>query len=107
MSLYELIELLNQHPGIFAVIGISTSFLLIQIINIIQRNFAEDEWVYGFVTLDSGTIVSPARKNIRTGDCEFILWHKGENGHKEDCWHKFGEGHSKNFIQTNIRNPFI
>lgn len=38
-----------------------------------------------------------ARRNRITGECWFVLWKAGEQGHAADCWHRFGLGHEKHF----------
>lgn len=47
---------------------------------------------YGFVG------DTPARRNRKTGEVQFVLWKAGEQGHKEDFWHKFGNGWEKQFV---------
>jgi cysteinyl-tRNA synthetase len=32
---------------------------------------------------------TPARKNNKTGEVQFVLWKAGEQGHKEDYWIRF------------------
>lgn len=39
-----------------------------------------------------------ARRNLSTGDVQFVLWKAGEQGHKVDFWISFGFGHSYDFI---------
>ena len=39
-----------------------------------------------------------ARRNVNTGECQFILWHAVEQGHTTDYWVRFGSGHDKFFI---------
>jgi hypothetical protein len=39
----------------------------------------------------------PARRHILTGECQFVLWKAGKQGHTEDYWHRFGAGHEKHF----------
>lgn len=49
-------------------------------------------WEYG--TLNERV----ARRHRKTGECQFVLWEAGEQGHKEDYWHCFGAGHDVYFI---------
>ena len=30
-----------------------------------------------------------ARRHKKTGEVQFILWRKGEHGHRKDYWHQF------------------
>jgi hypothetical protein len=39
----------------------------------------------------------PARRHKITRECQFVLWKAGEQGYKEDHWHRYGDGHEKNF----------
>jgi hypothetical protein len=48
-------------------------------------------WEYGAVN------GRPARRHILTGECQFVLWKAGKQGHTEDYWHRFGAGHEKHF----------
>ena len=38
-----------------------------------------------------------ARRHKITGGCQFVLRKAGEQGHTEDYWHRFGDGHEKHF----------
>lgn len=51
-----------------------------------------EPWEYGNV---NGTL---ARRHRKTGECQFVLWKKGQQGHQEDYWHRFGDGHEAYFI---------
>lgn len=59
---------------------------------------------YGFIVEPCGRIRNAARKNNITGDVEFVLWKAGEQGHKEDYWHKMGDGWSKLFVSSDGDN---
>lgn len=52
-------------------------------------------WEMGTVTLSYGTRV--ARRHRVTGEVQFVLWNAGEQGHKEDYWHRFCCGQALNF----------
>lgn len=45
--------------------------------------FNKKQYTYGFV------LSTPARKNNKTGEVQFVLWKAGEQGHKEDYWIRF------------------
>lgn len=98
MSVFEIIQATQNHPEISAICGIAVALVAIKVIKFIENNDLNGEWTYGTVRLHDGRIVDPARKNLISGKCEFILWHRGEHGHVEDFWHEFGEGHSQNFV---------
>lgn len=38
-----------------------------------------------------------ARRDVKTGKCQFILWRAGEQGHDSDYWHDYGDGHEQHF----------
>ena len=38
-----------------------------------------------------------ARRNKITGEVTFLLWEKGEQGHKEDFYYKVGDGWAETF----------
>lgn len=46
---------------------------------------SRDKFEYG----TAGMNKTQARRNIKTGVVEFVLWKAGEQGHKEDYWHPF------------------
>lgn len=54
---------------------------------------------YGYVEVKKGSFVD-ARKNIKTGEVQFILWLKGEQGNNEDYWHCFDRSHWNKFTST-------
>jgi hypothetical protein len=67
-------------------------FLLLYLLSNIFKNITIENiykligksiYIYGHV----GTI--PARKNTLTGEVQFVLWRAGQQGHKEDYWHRF------------------
>lgn len=31
----------------------------------------------------------PARRSVKRGNVQFVLWEAGEQGHAVDCWHNF------------------
>lgn len=43
---------------------------------------------------------APARRRIRTGQVEFILWEAGQNGHKYDAWYEMNNWHWDKFKPT-------
>lgn len=45
-------------------------------------------WEYGKV-IRTNSLPTVARRNKLSGEVQFVLWKKGEQGHKEDYWHKF------------------
>ena len=50
-------------------------------------------YTYGeIIEIDGETVRNKARVDNKTGDVEFVLWKKGEQGHKEDFWHRMGDG---------------
>lgn len=51
-----------------------------------------DPWEFG--TIDGYM----ARRSRTTNECQYRHWKKGEHGHKEDCWRKYGDGTGLNFI---------
>lgn len=52
----------------------------------------KDKYIYGTI---NGQL---SRINRKTKDAEFILWSAGEQGHKVDFWHEYGDGHKTLFI---------
>jgi hypothetical protein len=56
------------------------------------RKINKDQWEMGSV---KGTV---ARRNRLTGECQFVLWKAGEQGHAQDFWHKFGPGWDMSFV---------
>lgn len=45
--------------------------------------FKRNPWIYGYCR------DRIARKHKKEGNVQFILWEKGQQGHKEDYWHDF------------------
>ena len=39
-----------------------------------------------------------ARRNVFTGEVQFVLWKAGEQGHTKDYYHRVGNGWEKEFI---------
>ena len=62
-------------------------FVLNLIIEYINKKdfkiFNKKQYTYGFVNN------TPARKNNKTGEVQFVIWRAGEQGHKEDYWIRF------------------
>jgi hypothetical protein len=63
--------------------------------SIFNRLFKKQNTVaYEYGKVSSGT---HARRNIKTGIVEFVLWKAGEQGHSTDCWCRFGDGWAEGF----------
>jgi len=39
-----------------------------------------------------------ARRHRRSGEVQFVLWKAGEQGHKEDYWHRFDNSWWPGFV---------
>lgn len=61
--------------------------------------FRKDQYVYGDIMEPiKGKKDGEHRINKKTGDLEFVLWKAGEQGHKEDFWHRMGSGWINYFV---------
>jgi hypothetical protein len=57
-----------------------------------SKRAARQEW-------DSGKLCgSPARRHRKTGECQFVLWQAGEQGHAEDFWIRFDSSWWSQFL---------
>lgn len=50
------------------------------------------KYVYGEIVYPDGTHRCRARRVVKTGQVEFVLWKAGEQGHDTDYWHVMGFG---------------
>jgi len=62
-----------------------------RLVHALLRRLDSTLWQHGTVR------GKPARRQRITGECQFVLWKAGEQGHTEDYWHRFGTGHEKHF----------
>jgi len=60
-------------------------------IEFIKRLLHEQKYEYGEIR---GKV---SRRNIKTGEVQFILWREGEHKHKAHYWHRYDPTHWVNF----------
>lgn len=44
-----------------------------------------------------------ARRNVKTGHVQFVLWQAGEQGHQVDCWHDFDSSWWGLFVKDGVQ----
>lgn len=54
-------------------------------------------YIYGYIVNIDGSIRNTARLDKKDGRVYFVLWAKGEQGHKTDYWHVMGDGWENKF----------
>jgi hypothetical protein len=55
---------------------------------------------------EAGTLRgSPARRHRKTGECQFVLWQAGEQGHTADHWIRFDSSWWSQFLPNVLAHP--